>query len=157
MRCLVLVLTLVCSIASADTYSYAPIYTKGRMNDDASFPHCRDVNVRIAHERIIKDGKLRVDVSYGHRGQMSMTMVENGKDVTRTADEYDHQGMAKFRMHSEKYGHHEMEIFVWPGDGSGRGSNGEDRIWIGVSMFTDGVKCAEIWHGEALRLDRNRP
>lgn len=136
--------------SSADTY--APIYATGRMNDDASFPHCKDTDVRVTHERIIKNNELRVDVTYGPKGQMSVTMAEDGKDVVRAATEYDHMGTGKIRLHSAKYGNHEMEVYVWPGAG-----DAPNMVWIGVTMFADGVKCSEMWHGQARRLDKVRP
>lgn len=133
---------ILCSVASADTYS--PIYAKGRMSDDTSFTHCKDVGVRIRHEAIIKNSHLRVT----NTRPMTLTMTDedDGKDVVRVADEYD-TGLGKWRFKS-KVGWYEMQIFVWPKGGVEH----EDRIYIGVMRIVNGTKCSELWSGEASRV-----
>lgn len=143
---IIILLLVLCSIASADTWTYSPIYARGHMDDDKALAHCKDVDVRIRHEAIVKNGNMRV--TFGD-GSMSLTMIEDGQDVTRIADEYD-TGFGRWRFKSAKLGWHELRIFVWPGGGP----NHEDRIYIGVIRVIDGVRCNEAWNGDAHKVTR---
>lgn len=137
-----IMLLVLVSVASADT-TFSPVYAKGEMNQDASFRHCKDVDVRIRHESIIKNGNMRVTLG---SGTMLLTLEQDGKDIVRRADEYD-TGFGKWRFKADT-GWFEMQIFVWPLSGPHR----EDKIYIGVMRIVDGQKCTESWHGEARRV-----
>lgn len=132
--------------------TFSPIYEKGEISTTPSFHHCKDVDVRIIHERIIKTGNLRVTMVYPEHGssRMKLTMDQGEhKDVVRLSDDYE-AGNGTFRFRTEN-GWDEIGIFLWPGVPGGKSPNDRDMLYIGIMRTVDGVKCSEVWHGEARR------